>query len=160
MYPANRLDEALEEADVIFEVRPLTRETRGSLGAAQFARMRPSAIFVNVGRAGTVDEEALFVHLRDHLGFRAALDVWWDEGFGDGRLGRRFAWSELPNLTGSPHASGAVPEATPYGLSKALENLARFFRGEKPLYLADPTEYLDPKSVPRPNSHGAEPPVP
>ncbi|MGA8275125.1 MAG: 2-hydroxyacid dehydrogenase [Thermoplasmata archaeon] len=152
MFPADRLDEALGEADVIFEARPLTRETQGSLGAAQFARMRPNAIFVNVGRAGTVVEEALYQHLKDHPEFRAALDVWWDEGFGDGRLGRRFPWTDLPNLTGSPHVSGSVPEAIPYSLSKALENLVRFFRGEAPLYLADPKDYESVDPAPAPGS--------
>jgi phosphoglycerate dehydrogenase-like enzyme len=142
MYPAERLTEALAEADVIFEVRPLTRSTRGSIGPAQLAAMRPSAIFVNVGRAATVQEAALFEHMQQHPGFRAALDVWWDEGFGDGRLGRAFPWADLPNLTGSPHSSGAVPEAGPYGLSLALENLARFFRGEEPQFVADPHDYV------------------
>jgi len=144
MYPADRLDEALGEADVVFEVRPLTRETRGSLGAAQFARMRPAAVFVNVGRAATVVEQALYEHLRDHPEFRAGIDVWWDEGFADGQLGRTHPWTDLPNLTGSPHNSGAVPEAMSYSLGRVLENLARFFRGEEPLYLADPTDYVDP----------------
>lgn len=143
MYPADRLDEALGEADVIFEVRPLTRTTRGSLGPSQFARMRPEAIFVNVGRAGTVVEEALYQHLRDHPQFRAGLDVWWDEEFADGQLGRRFAWTALPNLIGSPHCSGEVPEAAPFSLARALENIARFFRGEEPLHVADPSDYTE-----------------
>ncbi|MCI4373533.1 MAG: hypothetical protein L3K02_07830 [Thermoplasmata archaeon] len=141
MFPADRLDDALSEADVIFEARPLTRATRGSLGAAQFARMRPAAVFVNVGRAGTVVERDLYEHLRDHPQFRAALDVWWEEDFATGVLGQGFAWADLPNLTGSPHTSGGVPEAMPYSLSRALENLSRFFRGEEPSYLAEPRDY-------------------
>jgi phosphoglycerate dehydrogenase-like enzyme len=120
MFPADRLDEALVEADVIFDARPLTRETEGSLGAAQFARMRPSALFVNVGRAGTVVEAALYHHLKEHPEFRAALDVWWDEDFGGAQVSAQFPWSQLPNVTGSPHVSGAVPEAMPYSMSKAL----------------------------------------
>jgi phosphoglycerate dehydrogenase-like enzyme len=152
MLPSDRLEEALGEADVVFEVRPLTRATQGSLGAAQFARMRPDAIFVNVGRAGTVVEEALYQHLKDHPKFRAALDVWWDEEWVDGRVVHRFPWTELPNLTASPHASGSVPEALPYSLGKSLENLSRFFRGEEPLYLADPKEYQGEHPVPGPGS--------
>jgi len=143
IYPSDRLDDALGEADVVFEARPLTRATRGSLGAAQFARMRPAAILVNVGRAGTIVEEALYQHLRDHPEFRAALDVWWDEGFAEGQLGRRFPWTDLPNLTGSPHNSGSVPEAEAYSLGRALENVHRFFRGEEPFYVADPDDYSD-----------------
>ncbi len=150
MYPADRLDDALGEADVIFEARPLTRSTRGSLGAVQFARTRPGAILVNVGRAATIDEEALYHHLQEHPEFRAALDVWWDEGFGDGKLGRRFPWTDLPNVTGSPHNSGGVPEADPYSIGKALENVRRFFQGQEPLYLADPSDYAEAGLPPPP----------
>jgi phosphoglycerate dehydrogenase-like enzyme len=144
MYPADRLDEALRVADVIFEARPLTRATRGSLGAAQLAQMRPSAILVNVGRAGTIEESALYQHLRDHPEFRAGLDVWWEEDHSGGRIGQRFPWADLPNLTASPHNSGAVPEAGPFGLARALENLGRFFRGAEPLFVADRAEYVGP----------------
>ncbi|MCI4365724.1 MAG: hypothetical protein L3K10_06665 [Thermoplasmata archaeon] len=143
MFPTDRLMDALTEADVIFDARPLTRATRGSLGPAQFGRMRPEAVYVNVGRAGTVQEEALYQHLSTHPKFRAAMDVWWEEEYPDGRLGLRFPWTSLPNFTGSPHSSGAVPEAGPYGLALALQNLVRFFRGEEPRYLAEREEYTE-----------------
>jgi phosphoglycerate dehydrogenase-like enzyme len=143
MFPADRLEEALGEADLIFDVRPLTRASSGSLGPGEFARMRPEAIFVNVGRAGTVQEEALYRHLVEHPGFRAAMDPWWDEGFEDGRLGQRFPWTDLPNFSGTPHSAAGAPEARTYALDRALENLARFFRGEAPLHLAVREEYSD-----------------
>jgi phosphoglycerate dehydrogenase-like enzyme len=143
MFPADRLEEALEEADVIFDVRPLTRASRGSLGPVQFGRMRPEAIYVNVGRAGTVQEEALYRHLSDHPNFRAAMDVWWEEGFADGRLPHRFPWTDLPNFTGTPHSAAGAPEAREYALDRALANLARFFRGEAPLYLARREDYSE-----------------
>jgi phosphoglycerate dehydrogenase-like enzyme len=159
MFPADRLDEALAEADVVFEVRPLTLATRGSIGPTQLSAMKPTAIFVNVGRAGTVQEEALYLHLKRTPGFRAGLDVWWDEGFGDGHLGRAYPWAELPNLTGSPHNSGAVPEAGPYGLALALENVARFFRGEEPMYLADPRDYVAGSTAPTAPAGGVPAPA-
>jgi phosphoglycerate dehydrogenase-like enzyme len=141
MYPADHLDDALAEADLVFEARPLTQATRGTIGAAQLAKMRPNAIVVNIGRAATIDEEALYRHLKDHPTFRAGLDVWWDEDFGVGQVSRRFPWTELPNLTASPHAAAAVPEATVYALRLALANVQRFFRGETPRFLADRAEY-------------------
>ncbi len=141
MYPADRLDDALAEGDVVFEVRPLTRATRGSLGRAQFERMPANAVFVNVGRAGTVVEDDLYEHLRTHPTFRAGLDVWWEEGFGDGKLQLRHPWTDLPNLTAAPHIAAAVPEAADYSLRRALENLRRFFDGATPLFLADRADY-------------------
>jgi phosphoglycerate dehydrogenase-like enzyme len=141
VYPADRLDEALGEADLVFDVRPLTRSTRGSLGAAQLENMRPDAVYVNVGRAGTVDEAALFHHLETHPGFRAALDVWWSEDFAQGTVDLRFPWTQLPNFLGTPHSAGAVPGADEYSLRRAVENLARFFAGEPPANVADRHDY-------------------
>lgn len=140
-FPADRIDEALAEADLVFDVRPLTRATRGSIGAPQFARFRTHAIYVNVGRAGTVDEEALYRHLSSHPSFRAAMDPWWSEDFAAGRLGQRFPWTELPNFVGTPHCASDVPGAEEFTLRRAVENLARFFSGGAPSFVADRREY-------------------
>jgi len=142
MFPADRLGEALEGADLVFDARPLTRITRGSIGAAELARMRPRAIYVNVGRAATVDEQALYEHLVQHPDFRAAMDPWWREHFGTATFETPFAFWKLPNFVGSPHAAGNVPGAEDRALRMALENLARYFRGEPPRYVVDRSQYL------------------
>ncbi|MGA8663730.1 MAG: NAD(P)-dependent oxidoreductase [Thermoplasmata archaeon] len=144
VYPADRLEEALADADFVFDVRPLTRATRSSIGAKQLGRMRGSATYVNVGRAGTVDEEALYRHLSTHPDFRVALDCWWDEDYAAGTLAQRFPWTELPNFIGTPHSAGAVPGADEYSLKLAVENVRRFFAGQTPWYLADRRDYVDP----------------
>ena len=143
MYPAEALELAVAEGDFVFDARPLTRSTRGSVNARLLAAMRPEAIYVNVGRAATVDEEALYRHLVDHPSFRAALDVWWDEDYVRGRLTSRFPFSEQPNFVGTPHVAGRGPGVDAYVLAKALENIARFFRGEAPRYLVDRAEYTE-----------------
>jgi phosphoglycerate dehydrogenase-like enzyme len=146
-YPADRLNDALAEADLVIDVRPLTRSTAGSIGAAQFACMRPEAIYVNVGRAGTVDEGALYEHLATHPTFRAGLDVWWAEDYGAGTVGQRFPWTELPNFLGTPHSAAAVPAAERYGLRLAVENLRLFFSGKPARNIADRRDYVDPAPV-------------
>jgi phosphoglycerate dehydrogenase-like enzyme len=142
MLPAGRLSEALALGNVVLDARPLTRLTQASIGGKELSAMPPDAIFVNIGRAGTVDEEALYRHLVDHPEFRAGLDVWWDEGFADGTLRYRFPFPELPNFVGTPHSAGFGPGVEAYALEHALENLARFFRGDRPLHLVDRTEYV------------------
>lgn len=142
MYPADRLREAVADGDVVFDARPLTRSTVASIGAAELAAMPAEAIYVNIGRAGTVDEEALYRHLVAHPEFRAALDVWWDEGFADGTLRYRFPFPSLPNFIGTPHSAASAPPVEEYAVRCALRNLARFFAGERPRYLVDRSEYI------------------
>jgi D-3-phosphoglycerate dehydrogenase / 2-oxoglutarate reductase len=143
MFGADRLREAVALGAVVFEVRPLTRRTRGSLGAAELAAMREDATLVNVGRGPTVDEEALYRHLLAHPRFRAALDVWWEEDLAHGKLASRFPFAELPNFVGTPHWAGFAPGVAEHALGTALENLGRFFRGEPPRHVVDRAEYVE-----------------
>ncbi len=141
MYGADRMLEALAKGDFVFEVRPLTRATAGTIGTAALEAMRPEAVFVNVGRAGTVVEEALFRHLQTHPSFRAGIDVWWNEDYTSGALPSRFPFSSLPNFVGTPHSAGAAPGAESRMLELAAENLTRFFRDGRPMHVVDRSEY-------------------
>jgi phosphoglycerate dehydrogenase-like enzyme len=142
VYPADRLREALAVGDFVFEARPLTLRTAGTIGAEELRAMPPHAVFVNVGRAGTVQEEALYRHLVDHPEFRTAIDVWWEEEFATGTFAVRFPFIDLPNFVGTPHCAGVGPSVDTYVLEKAVQNLARFFRGETPLYVVDRRDYV------------------
>jgi phosphoglycerate dehydrogenase-like enzyme len=138
---ATELAKALATADLVIDARPLTDLTRQSIGTRELQAMKSAAIYVNVGRAATIDEAALFEHLKSHPEFRAATDPWWDEDFVAGTIGHRTAIAQLPNFLGTPHNSANGPGAREYALGRALENLSRFFQGETPLYLADRHEY-------------------
>lgn len=142
MFPADRLGEAVREGDFVFDTRPLTRKTHQSIDETVLTAMRPAAVFVNVGRAGTVNEEALYRHLTAHPEFRAALDVWWHEDFAHGRIEHRFPFADLPNFVGTPHSAGFGPGVETYVLERATANLHRFFSGQEPRYIADRGEYL------------------
>lgn len=141
MYPATRLAEAVKEGDFVFDSRPLTRATEGTIDASVLSAMKPTAIFVNVGRAGTVSEEDLFHHLSDHPDFRAALDVWWHEDYARGTIEHRFPFGKLPNFVGTPHSAGFGPGVETYVIERAIANLRRFFAGEEPRYVIDRAEY-------------------
>lgn len=69
------LDEGLREADVVSIHTPLTPETRGLIGAAQLALMKPTAVLINTARGPIVDEAALAAALRERRLFGAGLDV-------------------------------------------------------------------------------------
>ena len=69
------LDELLETSDYVSLHTPLTPETKHLMGAAQFARMKPTAYFINTSRGGTVDQDALREALVNEEIAGAGLDV-------------------------------------------------------------------------------------
>ena len=72
---AGSLAALLEGADVVSLHVILSRDTRGLIGAAELARMKPGALLVNTSRAGVVDGPALRAALRTGRPAAAALDV-------------------------------------------------------------------------------------
>jgi D-3-phosphoglycerate dehydrogenase len=69
------LDELLRSCDAVSIHVPLTRETRGLIGRAEVALMRPGALLVNTARGPVVDAGAVLVALRSGRLGGAALDV-------------------------------------------------------------------------------------
>jgi lactate dehydrogenase-like 2-hydroxyacid dehydrogenase len=58
------LDELLERSDVVSLNLPLNKNTQGSFGKEQFAKMKDGAVLVNTARGGVVDQEALIDALK------------------------------------------------------------------------------------------------
>jgi phosphoglycerate dehydrogenase-like enzyme len=124
------LDLVLASADVVVISLPLTRATRGLIGARELRLMKPTAIVVNVARGAIIDEHALYDHLLTKPQFCAGIDAWWHEpGSGSG-FSTDYPFFELPNLLGSPHNSGIVPGVLLSAAEKAAENVRRYLRGE------------------------------
>ena len=100
------LDEVLNTADVVSLHVPLLDSTRGLLGAARIAAMKPGAVLVNTARGGIVDEVALAAALKSgHLG-GAAIDV-----FGSEPLPAAPHFEGCPHLLLTPHIAGVTVEA-------------------------------------------------
>ncbi|MGW0412814.1 D-2-hydroxyacid dehydrogenase [Streptomyces collinus] len=95
------LDRLISRADWVVSAAPLTEQTHGMFDTRRFGVMQPSAVFVNVGRGGLVDEDALAEALRRRWIAGAALDVFASEPLG----GESPLWG-LPGLIVSPHMSG------------------------------------------------------
>jgi len=73
------LDELLHSADFVSINCPLTEETRGMIGAGEYARMKPTAYFITTARGFIHDEAALEAALRERKIAGAGLDVWGKE---------------------------------------------------------------------------------
>ena len=102
------LAELLSIADVVSLHCPLTAATRGLIGAAELARMKPGAILVNTARGGLVDETALAAALRAGQIAGAAFDVLSDE---PPDASNPLLQPGLPNFILTPHVAWASGEA-------------------------------------------------
>lgn len=120
------LDELLEEADLVTLHVPLTPDTRGMIGAAQLARMRPGAVLVNVSRGPVVDQAALVEALREGR-IRAGLDVFEDEPLPAGH-----PLTGLENVVLTPHIASAGRETRRRMAELAVGNLLAMAAGEAP----------------------------
>jgi len=96
------LDELLEQSDFVIVLAPLTEETRGMLGAEQFAKMKPTASFINVARGEIIDETALYEALNERRIWAAGLDV-----FAKEPVAMDHPLLTLPNVTTLPHIGSA-----------------------------------------------------
>jgi phosphoglycerate dehydrogenase-like enzyme len=120
------LDALLAEADVVSLHLRSSPDTRGLLGAAQFARMRRGSIFINTARGDIVDETALAEALRTGRLLGAGIDV-----FNQEPIAAHHPFLAAPNTLLTPHTAGTTPEALANGLNLCAENVARYLaRGE------------------------------
>jgi phosphoglycerate dehydrogenase-like enzyme len=119
-----RLDDLLSQADHVVVCVPLSDDTRGLIGAAQFARMKPSAVLVNVSRGPVVDEQALFDALRTRRIAAAAIDVWYEYPTqGDRGEPSRLPFASLDNVLMTPHLSGVTSDTFRGRVDDILRNL-------------------------------------
>lgn len=122
----------LRASDVISLHVPLAPSTRGLIGRAELAAMKPGAVLVNTARGGVVDEDALLVALREGRIRGAGLDVFEQEPPTDS------PFLTMGNLVLSPHLAGlsvpSVDEMTRRATASVIDVLA----GRRPADLANP----------------------
>jgi phosphoglycerate dehydrogenase-like enzyme len=102
-----RLDELLAAADYLVLACPLTEATRGLIGARELARMKPTALLINIARAEIADEAALYAALGEGGIGGAVLDAWYRypaSAEGDATPSR-FPFGSLPNVRMTPHSA-------------------------------------------------------
>lgn len=120
------LDELLPQVDALTLHCPLTEQTRGLIGAAELALMKPNAFLINTARGGLVDEQALADALRrGHLG-GAATDVLTQE---PPRDGNPLLAGDIPRLIVTPHSAWGSREARQRIVGQLAENATAYFAG-------------------------------
>jgi phosphoglycerate dehydrogenase-like enzyme len=129
------IEEVIAESHYLVMCVPLTPSTRRLLSRERLAAMKPEAVFINIGRGGTVDEEALLDALRNHRIRGAALDV-----FDVEPLPPEHPLWQLDNVLISPHTADHTDDAHERSMSFFIENLRRFRAGESLENVVDKVE--------------------
>ncbi|MGA2197320.1 MAG: D-2-hydroxyacid dehydrogenase [Bryobacteraceae bacterium] len=129
--PAARL-EMIARCDYLVVSAPLTPETRGLIGAAEFAAMQPHAVVINVGRGPVIDEAALVDALSANRIRGASLDVFDTEPLPEGH-----PFYTLENVLLSPHCADHTPDWLERAMQFFLEQFERFRQGETLLNVVD-----------------------
>lgn len=116
--------DALPIFDVVISLLPYSQASEKYFNRNFFEGMKPSAIFINVGRGKTVDEIALAEALTSHRIRKAAIDVTYVEP-----LEIQSPLWEIPGLIITPHISGGRPQ----GSERLIESNARRLRDKSDL---------------------------
>ncbi|CCE02535.1 hydroxyacid dehydrogenase [Bradyrhizobium sp. STM 3809] len=127
------LDDLMRRSDFVSVNCPLTRESRGMIGAAEFALMQPSAYFVTTARGFIHDEDALLAALTERRIAGAGLDVWSKEPPPPDH-----PLLQLDNVLASPHTAGVTREARQNMGRIAAEQLLAALDGSRPARLINP----------------------
>jgi phosphoglycerate dehydrogenase-like enzyme len=121
--PAERT-EMISQCDYIVCAAPLTPETRGMIGEAEFAAMKPNAVVVNIGRGPVIDEAAMLRALTEKRIKGAALDVFDTEPLPAGH-----AFYHLDNVLLSPHCADHTHDWTEKAMRFFLAQFERYQQG-------------------------------
>ncbi|MFG2267330.1 NAD(P)-dependent oxidoreductase [Streptomyces sp. NPDC048720] len=123
---AESLNTLLATSDVVSLHLPLTPSTRGMVGRAELAVMRPGSILLNTARGGIVDEQALADALRDaaHPLLAAAVDT-----FGHEHAAFVSPLFGLPNALLTPHVAGMTKGAMAVAAIRCGDHVAALLAG-------------------------------
>jgi phosphoglycerate dehydrogenase-like enzyme len=117
-------DELLAGADILSIHLVLSERTRGLFGAAELARMKPTAVLINTSRGPIVDEGALVAALRERRLAAAGLDVYDTEPLPAGR-----ELTMLDNVVLLPHLGYVSEPGFRHMYGQVVEDIAAFLAG-------------------------------
>lgn len=118
--------EVLARADVISLHLPLNSKTSNMIGAAELARMKPTALLINTARGGLVDERALVEALKSGTLAGAGFDVLSVE---PPAQGNPLLELDMPNFILTPHVAWSGAQAMQALADQLIDNVEDFVRG-------------------------------
>ena len=124
VYTPEQILEMIAVSDYIVAAAPLTPETRGMIGEAEFAAMKASAVVINLARGPVIDEAAMVQALSGRRIRGAVLDV-----FDTEPLPPDHPFYRLENVLLSPHTADHTVDWLERAMQFFLDNFARFQKG-------------------------------
>lgn len=134
------LKELFEQSDFVSVHARLTNENKNMIGKEQFDLMKSTAIFVNTGRAGLVDQDALADALESKKILGAALDVFTTEP-----IPQDSRFLKLDNVTLTTHIAGTTADALRNSPFLLIEDIAQFVNGNDPKFIVNPVVLDNPE---------------
>jgi glyoxylate reductase len=119
-------DELLAQSDFVVVMAPYSPATHHLIGAAEIAKMKPTAVLVNTARGGVVDDAALVAALREKRIAAAGLDVF------EGEPKLNPGYLELRNVVMTPHIGSASKATRMVMCNTAANNLSAVLEGLEP----------------------------
>ena len=118
-------------ADALVVSLPLAEQTRGLIGQAELAAMRPEAVILNVGRGPVIEEQALFDALAERRIGGAIIDTWYQYPTPTQAecAPSSLDFASLPNVVMTPHMSGWTTGTVLRRQHTMADNIARLAEG-------------------------------
>ncbi|WP_216830504.1 D-2-hydroxyacid dehydrogenase [Alkalihalobacterium elongatum] len=128
MFTMESLGDMLKLSDYVVSVLPSTEETKLMINDQFFKVMKPSGVFINIGRGQTVVEDDLIKALNEKVIAHAVLDVFQQEP-----LPKDHPFWSMDNVTITPHISGVSPQYQYRAFEIFKENLGLYSQGKNDL---------------------------
>lgn len=120
------LNEILMQSDFIVILTPLTAETRNLITMKELKLMKPSSVLINVARGGVVNENDLYVALKEKIIWAAGSDVFENEP-----IDNKHPLLQLENFVATPHIGSSTIETRDAMMQLNINSLIAFARNEE-----------------------------
>lgn len=123
--PIGELDNYLSKADIVINILPASETTVGFFSAERFAKFKSGAIYINIGRGDTNDQDAIVRAVKQGRLFKVFLDVTTPEP-----LPASHALWKTPGVYITPHTAGGTVDEPERMIEHFLQNLRRFEKNQ------------------------------
>ena len=132
MFAIKDLNSMVAQCDYVVACTPLTPETKGMINAEVFKSMKPTAVFVNIGRGPCVDEASLVEALQTGQILGAGLDVFEVEP-----LPKTSPLWDMDNVFVSSHNADQVDGWLNNSIQLFVDNMERYLKKEDLVNIVD-----------------------